>query len=152
MTFLFFRRKTGYEMRMSDWSSDVCSSDLVSDIEVMGLRAAGRCPLAEGHLGVGLAALHPVVVVADADDLDDPVQLLAAVREHLGRELDGPGREWDVRGVGLAAQPLVIALAPGLKALGVDQLDHTGGNHCRSSTARAHRQLSRNIKTPRDTS
>src|SRR3546814_4767641 len=26
--FLFFKQKTAYEMRMSDWSSDVCSSDL----------------------------------------------------------------------------------------------------------------------------
>src|SRR3546814_6972182 len=26
--FLFFEQKTGYEMRISDWSSDVCSSDL----------------------------------------------------------------------------------------------------------------------------
>src|SRR3546814_6760130 len=25
----FFKQKTAYEMRMSDWSSDVCSSDLV---------------------------------------------------------------------------------------------------------------------------
>src|SRR3546814_18459044 len=25
---LFFKQKTGYEMRCSDWSSDVCSSDL----------------------------------------------------------------------------------------------------------------------------
>src|SRR3546814_4072845 len=27
--FFFFKQKTAYEMRMSDWSSDVCSSDLV---------------------------------------------------------------------------------------------------------------------------
>src|SRR3546814_4955899 len=26
--FLFFKQKTAYEMRISDWSSDVCSSDL----------------------------------------------------------------------------------------------------------------------------
>src|SRR3546814_8641424 len=26
----FFKQKTAYEMRISDWSSDVCSSDLVS--------------------------------------------------------------------------------------------------------------------------
>src|SRR3546814_1065180 len=26
--FFFFKRKTAYEMRISDWSSDVCSSDL----------------------------------------------------------------------------------------------------------------------------
>src|SRR3546814_7885070 len=28
MFFCFFKQKTAYEMRISDWSSDVCSSDL----------------------------------------------------------------------------------------------------------------------------
>src|SRR3546814_1793270 len=28
--FFFFKQKTAYEMRISDWSSDVCSSDLLS--------------------------------------------------------------------------------------------------------------------------
>src|SRR3546814_2529475 len=28
--FFFFKQKTAYEMRISDWSSDVCSSDLHS--------------------------------------------------------------------------------------------------------------------------
>src|SRR3546814_4440840 len=28
MGFFFFKQKTAYEMRISDWSSDVCSSDL----------------------------------------------------------------------------------------------------------------------------
>src|SRR3546814_11126878 len=27
----FFKQKTAYEMRISDWSSDVCSSDLITD-------------------------------------------------------------------------------------------------------------------------
>src|SRR3546814_7901040 len=30
--FFFFKQKTAYEMRISDWSSDVCSSDLVEII------------------------------------------------------------------------------------------------------------------------
>src|SRR3546814_8201378 len=30
MLFLFFKQKTAYELRISDWSSDVCSSDLSS--------------------------------------------------------------------------------------------------------------------------
>src|SRR3546814_2621513 len=30
MCFFFFKQKTAYEMRISDWSSDVCSSDLQS--------------------------------------------------------------------------------------------------------------------------
>src|SRR3546814_6004550 len=33
----FFKQKTAYEMRISDWSSDVCSSDLAAR------RARGRC-------------------------------------------------------------------------------------------------------------
>src|SRR3546814_19419640 len=28
--FFFFKQKTAYEMRISDWSSDVCSSDLLN--------------------------------------------------------------------------------------------------------------------------
>src|SRR3546814_4326759 len=30
VVFFFFKQKTAYEMRISDWSSDVCSSDLRS--------------------------------------------------------------------------------------------------------------------------
>src|SRR3546814_6766544 len=30
LLFFFFKQKTAYEMRISDWSSDVCSSDLHS--------------------------------------------------------------------------------------------------------------------------
>src|SRR3546814_10319138 len=29
MSFFFFKQKTAYELRISDWSSDVCSSDLM---------------------------------------------------------------------------------------------------------------------------
>src|SRR3546814_2153149 len=31
IVFFFFKQKTAYEMRISDWSSDVCSSDLVEE-------------------------------------------------------------------------------------------------------------------------
>src|SRR3546814_3894693 len=31
--FFFFKQKTAYEMRISDWSSDVCSSDLRGGIQ-----------------------------------------------------------------------------------------------------------------------
>src|SRR3546814_9212617 len=31
VSFFFFKQKTAYEMRISDWSSDVCSSDLAID-------------------------------------------------------------------------------------------------------------------------
>src|SRR3546814_8608312 len=31
--FFFFKQKTAYDMRISDWSSDVCSSDLLTTIQ-----------------------------------------------------------------------------------------------------------------------
>src|SRR3546814_2906125 len=34
--FFFFKQKTAYEMRISDWSSDVCSSDLAAAIQLFG--------------------------------------------------------------------------------------------------------------------
>src|SRR3546814_19026675 len=34
--FFFFKQKTAYEMRISDWSSDVCSSDLIPDAVALG--------------------------------------------------------------------------------------------------------------------
>src|SRR3546814_3914825 len=33
LCFFFFKQKTAYEMRISDWSSDVCSSDLLLLVE-----------------------------------------------------------------------------------------------------------------------
>src|SRR3546814_7072832 len=39
--FFFFKQKTAYEMRISDWSSDVCSSDLS--------QAARLCPRVQGR-------------------------------------------------------------------------------------------------------
>src|SRR3546814_4804870 len=34
--FFFFKQKTAYEMRISDWSSDVCSSDLAGAAPGLG--------------------------------------------------------------------------------------------------------------------
>src|SRR3546814_6972195 len=39
--FVFFKRKTTNEMRISDWSSDVCSSDL--EVNIHAAREASRC-------------------------------------------------------------------------------------------------------------
>src|SRR3546814_8685366 len=48
--FLFYKQKTAYEMRISDWSSDVCSSDLVHDIALDQLER-------DAPLVAGIAAL-----------------------------------------------------------------------------------------------
>src|SRR3546814_12120253 len=41
MYFFFFKQKTAYEMRISDWSSDVCSSDLTASCAVEAIGEAG---------------------------------------------------------------------------------------------------------------
>src|SRR3546814_7101431 len=46
--FFFFKQKTAYEMRISDWSSDVCSSDLGGNpehIAAQELRSRGLSPV-----------------------------------------------------------------------------------------------------------
>src|SRR3546814_10306154 len=53
--FFFFKQKTAYEMRISDWSSDVCSSDLLG---VSALWLLAQLPWwLQRLLGTGLGGL-----------------------------------------------------------------------------------------------
>src|SRR3546814_12345877 len=58
---LFFKQKTAYEMRISDWSSDVCSSDL------NGRDMAELCnvsPKTISHVERGLAKINTEILQA----------------------------------------------------------------------------------------
>src|SRR3546814_10719787 len=71
---VFFKQKTAYEMRISDWSSDVCSSDLPQDVDdLIDLRR---------HLDAGRLA---VAYVADPDRCPrvEPGQKLPCVAHAL---------------------------------------------------------------------
>src|SRR3546814_14947437 len=46
--FFFFKQKTAYEMRISDWSSDVCSSDLAA-LQCRQRYAGRQFPVADQH-------------------------------------------------------------------------------------------------------
>src|SRR3546814_8802947 len=92
----FFKQKTAYEMRISDWSSDVCSSDLLADELDLGLvfeqrpgddlrhgdvhagQIAGRILEMPGRVGAAGAA-------DEMPAIDHPAQ--RAVRRGLGRRL-----------------------------------------------------------------
>src|SRR3546814_13082222 len=67
--FFFCKQKTAYEMRISDWSSDVCSSDL----EPGGDRVADLCGGARQGVRVGTGLAHAIGGVG-----------LAQVVEHEG--------------------------------------------------------------------
>src|SRR3546814_1867627 len=62
----FFKHKTAYEMRISDWSSDVCSSDLDQDVSD---ELEAQCQ--------GEGIVRTVVYAIDADDIDGQ-------HEHVG--------------------------------------------------------------------
>src|SRR3546814_14535466 len=91
LVFFFFKQKTAYEMRISDWSSDVCSSDLhavdaaaarVGDDDDRGAllaRAAGATRTVLERFGI-----------ARNFDMDDEAERrqIDAARSDVGRDAD----------------------------------------------------------------
>src|SRR3546814_15183328 len=69
MLFCFFKQKTAYEMRISAWSSDVCSSDLAERtqqleiLEARDRRGDGRC--GSGRNGIGAVSRCRVRAAVD---------------------------------------------------------------------------------------
>src|SRR3546814_5182466 len=59
----FFKQKTAYEMRISDWSSDVCSSDLNGN-PFSFERATGELSMTKSHLLIGAAAFAVAISVS----------------------------------------------------------------------------------------
>src|SRR3546814_9597951 len=77
--FFFFKQKTAYEMRISDWSSDVCSSDLT-----------GRKLGADHHLwSCTVRRAGPAAGGAVAATQRGDAKLAAAWRAGLGRAVAG---------------------------------------------------------------
>src|SRR3546814_17227031 len=74
----FFKQKTAYEMRISDWSSDVCSSDLG-----VNLVPVGHVPTADGALGV--TAVTAAVLV----ELAHGVKAASGLAVLVGLRVDG---------------------------------------------------------------
>src|SRR3546814_9161571 len=63
--FFFFKQKTTYEMRISDWSSDVCSSDLIHNER--GYRKVRRALARQYDIGWQ----EPDIQVVDVDMAGD---------------------------------------------------------------------------------
>src|SRR3546814_17814157 len=67
----FFKQKTAYEMRISDWSSDVCSSDLPLFVQQLGL--------------FEVFAVAPQVPVKNQYTLRGSVKRLGSTLRHVSR-------------------------------------------------------------------
>src|SRR3546814_6034139 len=74
--FLFFKQKTAYEIRISDWSSDVCSSDLLyepihgSAPDIAGQGKANPCA---AILSAAMLLRHSLDMHEPADRIDAAV-------------------------------------------------------------------------------
>src|SRR3546814_9929088 len=90
LSVFFFKQKTAYEMRISDWSSDVCSSDLTSGISVhpQYRYAENQAPAITGYQASNTVNLK----VRDIADLGKVLDALVASGAN---QVNGPGFEID---------------------------------------------------------
>src|SRR3546814_3792420 len=87
LLFFFFKQKTAYEMRISDWSSDVCSSDLDDEHHVaLGLDGAEEAGV--GALPVDDAVARPQRLLDAPADVEG---IARALRVDL-HGVDRPGQ------------------------------------------------------------
>src|SRR3546814_6961830 len=66
----FFKQKTAYEMRISDWSSDVCSSDLVSPRSGRIQRSAHSLAAVLGWPRVMIEAAFEILAKQDVIEIE----------------------------------------------------------------------------------
>src|SRR3546814_11468295 len=92
MVVFFFKQKTAYEMRISDWSSDVCSSDLTYREMVAAMLAevrAGRrvCGAFYGHPGVFARVPHKAIAQARAEGFEAHMEDGVSVEDCLSADI-----------------------------------------------------------------
>src|SRR3546814_11408842 len=87
--FFFFKQKTAYEMRISDWSSDVCSSDLhqdQGDVRVGDRAEKARAPVRRRFDQCEIAGRELGLASPDRDRA--PVELGEKIGTVSGDEID----------------------------------------------------------------
>src|SRR3546814_20469629 len=85
LRFFFFKQKTAYEMRISDWSSDVCSSDL-PPFTIVGKVGPGNCAAVEA-LYAGIDAPLYVTSAGVAESLKYACNTYHAIKIAFANEL-----------------------------------------------------------------
>src|SRR3546814_3789659 len=88
MRFVFFKQRTAYDVRISDWSSDVCSSDLNP---VVALREIAEQTIRPKDLQETLVGSMQKVVIDD-DDTPDEISSISRSAEALRLTAAAPPR------------------------------------------------------------
>src|SRR3546814_6012979 len=121
MVFCFFKQKTAYEMRISDWSSDLCSSDLNGTVNAYVLN--DRVVWSGPREGLRYSLFSATVVVSDSEQPD---------RDTLGkqeplRRLPPIGERQLPHGDGLPppSRPFLDGIEPDLPATEQQNLDRS---------------------------
>src|SRR3546814_10116733 len=141
MFFLFFNQKTAYEMRISDWSSDVCSSDLrrvnldqlvlcsfrlelnlEQELTATAQRGLERLPAAVAHAGV-------IVCLTDLADLNRGVTATLTLLPGNDGVVDGSKRSGVARKVH-HKEVMLVGCEDGLQAT-FDRIEEIGRAACR---------------------
>src|SRR3546814_6318147 len=86
--FFFFKQKTAYEMRISDWSSDVCSSDLPEELIAAAHAACFTMALSNALAQAGHAP-DAVDTRADVDLSMDGGPTISAIRLQTKAKVPG---------------------------------------------------------------
>src|SRR3546814_8936661 len=96
--FFFFQHKTAYEVRISDWSSDVCSSDLLKTALVKGgLRRADAEALRQAvgrHRSAVSAAANIMTCAQETQVSPSPMASPGLARLRAARKADRRG-QWE---------------------------------------------------------
>src|SRR3546814_16670961 len=86
--FFFFKQKTAYEMRISDWSSDVCSSDLAVARDVDDVIDAAGDPVIAIRVAPAAVAREIIARIGREIGLEEAL-VIAPHRAHLPRPAFG---------------------------------------------------------------
>src|SRR3546814_227835 len=116
----FFKQKTAYEMRISDWSSDVCSSDL----HRRGVEAVRRVVEAAPDLGIEVLTLYAFSSENWKRPADEVSDLMGLLHEYLRKEI----AELHAKGVRLSVIGDYRRLSPDLVSLIEHGMEMTRGN------------------------
>src|SRR3546814_1651665 len=121
-----FKHKTAYDMRISDWSSDVCSSDLaLGTVKRLSVAVALRNPeTGEPRSAKEIAALEQLIKGAVGYDQGRGDVVAVSARKFVAADAVGLGEKWyEASWVSMLARNLSALLVALVLVFGIGRPD-----------------------------